>query len=98
MDVFLLMEIKLSLLVEVVLYWLINVKLKKIRYLINQSKDDTLYYKHHNLGFNMNMTNLHGSIGLSQLKKKLDEIIKTKKKNKSLLQKKRSKNQWIENY
>ena len=52
---------------------------KKIRYLINQSKDDTLYYKHHNLGFNMNMTNLHGSIGLSQLKK-LDEIIKTKKK------------------
>ena len=26
-------------------------KIEKIRYLINQSKDDTLYYKHHNLGF-----------------------------------------------
>ncbi len=52
---------------------------KKIRYIINQSKDDILYYKHHNLGFNMSMTNLHGSIGFSQLKK-LDEVIKAKSK------------------
>ena len=52
---------------------------KKIRYIINQSKDDTLYYKHHNLGFNMSMTNLHGSIGFSQLKR-LDKVIKAKSK------------------
>ncbi len=52
---------------------------KKIRYTINQSKDDTLYYKHHNLGFNMSMTNLHGAIAHSQLQK-LHKIIKIKKK------------------
>ena len=52
---------------------------KKIRYLINQSKDDTLFYKHNSLGFNMSMTNLHGSIAISQLKK-LGKIVKVKKK------------------
>ena len=52
---------------------------KKIRYIINQSKDDTLYYKHNNLGFNMSMTNLHGSIAFSQLQK-LEKIIKIKNK------------------
>tara|TARA_B100001175_G_C19270360_1_gene523851 strand:- start:283 stop:777 length:495 start_codon:yes stop_codon:yes gene_type:complete len=52
---------------------------KKIRYIINQSKDDTLYYKHHNLGFNMSMSNLHGAIAFSQLKK-LNKFIKIKKK------------------
>jgi perosamine synthetase len=52
---------------------------KKIRYIINQSKDDTIYFRHHNLGFNMSMTNLHGAIGLSQLQK-LEKIIKIKKR------------------
>ena len=52
---------------------------KKIRYIINQSKDDTLYFKHNNLGFNMSMTNLHAAIGYSQLKR-LDKVIKIKKK------------------
>tara|TARA_B110000014_G_scaffold263908_1_gene262357 strand:+ start:3295 stop:4452 length:1158 start_codon:yes stop_codon:yes gene_type:complete len=53
--------------------------LKKFKHLINQSKVDTINFIHDQIGFNMRISNLHASIGFSQLKK-LEKFILRKKK------------------
>ncbi len=53
--------------------------LKKFKHLINQSKVDTINFIHDQMGFNMRISNLHASIGFSQLKK-LEKFIFKKKK------------------
>ena len=56
-----------------------NLKLKKkIDYLISQSKDDSINFIHNDVGYNYKMTNLHASIGYSNIKK-LKINIKKKK-------------------
>ena len=41
----------------------------RARYLITQSKDNSKFYKHNNLGYNYRLSNLHSAIGLAQAKK-----------------------------
>lgn len=53
---------------------------EKARYLSTQAKDDSLYYIHHEVGYNYRMTNLQAAIGVAQLEK-LEEFINTKKIN-----------------
>ncbi len=52
---------------------------KKIRYLINQSKERSIEYIHNEVGYNYRMTNLSAALGLAQLSR-LRLIIKNKKK------------------
>lgn len=52
---------------------------KKIRYYINQSKENSIEYIHNEVGYNYRMTNLSAAIGLAQLSR-LKEIMKKKKK------------------
>ena len=47
---------------------------QKARYLINQSKDDALKFKHNELGYNYRQSNLHSAIGLAQIEN-LDKIL-----------------------
>ena len=49
------------------------------RYLINQAKDDSIFYVHNKIGFNYGLTNLHASLGLSQFFK-INKILSKKKK------------------
>ena len=51
---------------------------EKAKYLINQSKDDPINFIHNNVGYNYRLSNLHASLGLSQLKK-INLVIKKKK-------------------
>lgn len=55
-------------------------KLNYIKYLSTQAKDDPLYYKHNEVGYNYRMTNVQAAIGLAQLEQ-LEEFIKTKTNN-----------------
>lgn len=55
-------------------------KLRKLRYLSTQAKDDELYYIHEEIGYNYRMTNLQAAVGLAQMEQ-LDIFIETKKKN-----------------
>lgn len=50
---------------------------KKIDYLINQAKDNSLYFVHNEVGYNYRMTNLNASLGNSQLIK-INNILKKK--------------------
>ena len=51
----------------------------RARHLINQAKIDEINFIHDDVGYNMRLSNLHASIGYSQLKK-LDNYIFLKKK------------------
>lgn len=53
---------------------------QKARYLINQAKDDSVRYIHHEVGFNYRLTGLQAALGLAQLEQ-LEGFIKTKKEN-----------------
>lgn len=53
--------------------------IKKAKHLINQSKTDPINFMHDEVGYNMKISNLHASIGCSQLKK-LQKFITIKKK------------------
>lgn len=55
-------------------------KLRKLRYLSTQAKDDELYYIHEEIGYNYRMTNLQAAVGLAQMEQ-LDIFIETKKRN-----------------
>jgi perosamine synthetase len=57
-----------------------NNVVKHLRYLSQQSKDDTLYFIHNEIGYNYRMTNIQAALGIGQIEK-LDEFIATKKKN-----------------
>lgn len=50
------------------------------RYLSTQAKDDALYYKHDNIGYNYRMTNIQAALGLAQLEN-LETFIEIKHKN-----------------
>lgn len=52
----------------------------RVRYLIDQAKDDPVRYMHGQVGFNYRMTNTAAAIGLAQLER-LDAVIVTKRRN-----------------
>lgn len=53
---------------------------EKARYLINQAKDDSVRYIHHEVGYNFRLNNLQAAIGLAQLER-LKKFIRIKKNN-----------------
>ena len=53
---------------------------EKARYLSTQAKDDELYYKHDEIGYNYRMTNLQAAIGTAQLES-LEKFIQIKTEN-----------------
>lgn len=55
-------------------------KLKHMKYISTQAKDDALFYVHHEIGFNYRMTNLQAALGVAQIEK-LPEFINRKGKN-----------------
>ncbi len=64
-----------------------NDLLKKAKYLSTQAKDDELYYKHDEVGYNYRMTNIQAAIGVAQLEQ-LEDFIKTKTTNYNLYKEK----------
>ncbi len=58
---------------------------KRARYLSTQAKDDPLYYRHEDVGFNYRMTNLQAALGLSQMEV-LPGFLETKRGNYELYQ------------
>lgn len=54
--------------------------LGKAKYLSTQAKDDELYYKHDEVGYNYRMTNVQAAIGVAQLEQ-LEKFIKVKTEN-----------------
>lgn len=52
----------------------------KAKYLSTQAKDDELYYKHNEIGFNYRMTNLQAALGVAQLEQ-LESFINIKREN-----------------
>lgn len=59
----------------------------KIHYLINQAKDDALLYKHHEMGYNMSLSNIHAAIGYAQIKKIKKILIQKKRVHETYLKK-----------
>ena len=53
---------------------------KHIKYLSTQAKDDALFYKHNEIGYNYRMTNVQAAIGVAQLEE-IDEFIFRKQNN-----------------
>jgi perosamine synthetase len=53
-------------------------RLEHIKFLINQARDEEKGYFHHEIGFNLRMTNLEASLGLAQIKR-FDEFLKKKR-------------------
>ena len=49
---------------------------QQARYLINQAKDNSNKYIHNSIGYNFRMSNLHAAIGLAQLERINDILIK----------------------
>lgn len=54
--------------------------LDKARYLSTQAKDDAVYFKHNEIGYNYRMTNLQAAVGVAQLEQ-LENFISVKEKN-----------------
>jgi perosamine synthetase len=54
--------------------------LKRAKYLSTQAKNNPLFYRHDEIGYNYRMTNLQAAVGLAQLEQ-LEEFIEIKKKN-----------------
>lgn len=55
-------------------------KIKHIRYLSTQCKDNPHYYIHNEIGYNYRMTNVQAAIGVAQMEE-LPEFIRRKQKN-----------------
>ena len=56
-----------------------NLKIaKKARYLISQSKDDAIFFRHNDIGYNYKLTNLNAAIGLAQIEQLKNFLIKKK--------------------
>jgi perosamine synthetase len=53
-------------------------RVKHVRFLVNQARDEQKGYFHPEIGFNYRMTNMEAALGLAQLKR-LDEFIQKKK-------------------
>ncbi|MGM0411250.1 MAG: LegC family aminotransferase [Bacillota bacterium] len=60
--------------------------LERIKYLSTQAKDNKLYYKHDEIGYNYRMTNLQAALGVAQLEN-LEKFINIKKTNYHLFEK-----------
>ncbi|TCO73652.1 LegC family aminotransferase [Marinisporobacter balticus] len=58
----------------------------KAKYLSTQAKDDQLYYRHNEIGYNYRMTNLQAALGVAQLEK-LEKFIEAKTRNYNLYKK-----------
>lgn len=54
-------------------------KLRYMRYLSTQAKDDTLYFVHNEIGYNYRLTNIQAALGVAQLEM-LEEYIEIKEK------------------
>lgn len=54
--------------------------LDKARYLSTQAKDDAVYFKHNEIGYNYRMTNLQAAVGVAQLEQ-LENFISVKERN-----------------
>lgn len=54
--------------------------LNKARYLSTQAKDDAVYFKHNEIGYNYRMTNLQAAVGVAQLEQ-LEDFIAVKCRN-----------------
>ena len=55
-------------------------KVRHIRYLSTQAKDDAHYYIHNEIGYNYRMTNVQAAIGVAQMEE-LSEFIRRKRAN-----------------
>lgn len=53
--------------------------LKKIKLLINQHKNNSLFFIHNNIGYNYGLLNTNAAIGYVQLKKIKSILLKKKK-------------------
>ena len=53
---------------------------QRVGYLLDQAKDDSVNYIHHEIGYNFRMTNIQAAMGLAQLEQ-LKAFIKIKKDN-----------------
>lgn len=60
-------------------------RVKHIRYLSTQAKDDPHYYIHNEVGYNYRMTNIQAALGVAQMEE-LPEFIIRKQKNYALYQ------------
>lgn len=60
-----------------------EILLEKAKYLSTQSKDDSLYYTHNEVGYNYRMTNVQAAIGVAQLDQ-LEKFIFNKERNYNL--------------
>ncbi|NQV76739.1 MAG: LegC family aminotransferase [Lutibacter sp.] len=58
----------------------------KIRYLIDQAKDDSFNFIHKEIGYNYRLSNIHAAIGLAQLEN-IEERILIKRRNFEIYQK-----------
>ena len=54
--------------------------MEHLKYMSTQSKDDSHFYIHNEVGYNYRMTNLQGAIGVAQMEE-LEEFIKRKNNN-----------------
>lgn len=52
---------------------------ERVNYLANQSKNDSLFFVHNEIGFNYKMSNVSAAIGIAQMKK-INKILKLKKR------------------
>ena len=52
---------------------------KKFQYLIHQAKDDSDYFIHNDIGYNLGLSNLHAALGFAQIKN--IKLFKKMKKN-----------------
>jgi len=57
--------------------------LDKVAYLVEQAKDDPLYYIHNEVGYNYRLTNIQAAFGVDQIDR-LESFIKTKIENYNL--------------
>lgn len=55
---------------------------KKINFWINQSRENTHWYEHREIGFNYRLSNLHAAFGYAQIKK-IDEFISRRRQIRS---------------
>ena len=53
---------------------------EKAKYLTTQAKDDSVYYLHHEIGYNYRLNNIQAALGVAQLSR-LNDFVRRKKDN-----------------
>lgn len=69
--------------------------LQHLKYMSTQSKDDPIFYTHHEIGYNYRMTNVQAAIGVAQMEE-LEEFIKRKNINYDIYLKELQDVEWLE--